>query len=237
MKKQLTFILVLIGFVSVAVAQTNKPEGLLPVNQFASQLKAQAKPQLIDARSAEEFALNHIPEAVNVSLQTEGYETLVKGLSPTKPVFIYSIANGRSVAMADDLRKKGFTDVYVLDNGIGAWTGAGYSLFTTAKKGLTLSEYNRIIASNKTVLVDIGSNYCGACKKVKPILETLRKEHGDALTIVELELEESPALIAALKTVTSFPYLIVYKQGEIVLKRAGLIDLKVALDAQLVASN
>lgn len=237
MKKQLTFILVLLGFVTLAFAQPEKPEGLLPVDQFAANLKAQSTPQLIDARSAEEFALNHIPDAVNFNLQTEGYETLVKGLSPSKPVFVYSIANGRSVALATDLRKKGFKDVYVLDSGIGAWTGAGNPLFTTAKKGLTLAEYNQILASNKLVLVDIGSKYCGSCKKVKPILETLRKEHGDALKIVEIELEESPALIASLKTVTAFPYLIVYKQGEITLKRVGITDLKAELDTKLVAAK
>lgn len=237
MKKQLAFIVVLVGFVSAAFAQPEKPEGLLPIDQFALQVKAQAIPQLIDARSAEEFALNHIPDAINVNLQTEGYETLVKGISQSKPVFVYSIANGRSVALATDLRKKGFKEVYVLDGGIGAWTGSGNPLYSTAKKGLTLSEYNQILASNKLVLVDIGSKYCGSCKKVKPILETLRQQHGDALKIVEIELEESPALIASLKTVSSFPYLILYKQGEVVLKRAGLIDLKTELDTKLVAAK
>ncbi|GAB3800455.1 thioredoxin domain-containing protein [Spirosoma humi] len=237
MKKQFLSLLILVGFVSLAFAQPEKPEGLLPIDQFAAKVKAQTIPQLIDARSAEEFALNHIPDAINVNLQTEGYETLVKGISQSKPVFIYSIANGRSVALATDLRKKGFREVYVLDGGIGAWTGSGNPLYSTAKKGLTLTEYNQILASNKLVLVDIGSKYCGSCKKVKPILETLRQQHGDALTIVEIELEESPALIASLKTVSSFPYLILYKQGEIVLKRAGLTDLKTELDTKLVAAR
>lgn len=237
MKRQLTFILVLLGFASAAIAQTEKPEGLLPVDQFASKLKAQPVPQLIDARSAEEFALNHIPNAVNLNRQTEGYETLVKGISKLKPVFVYSIANGRSVALANDLRSKGFSEVYILDSGIGAWTGAGNPLYTTAKKGLTLAEYNSILASNKLVLVDIGSKYCGSCKNVKPILEILRREHGDALKIVEIELEESPELIASLKTVSAFPYLILYKQGDIVLKRAGLTELKAELDTKLVASK
>ena len=237
MKKQLTFICLLLGFVSAALAQTAKPEGVLPVETFSAKLKAQATPQLIDARSAEEFSLNHIPDAVNINLQTEGYETLVRGLSPSKPVFVYSIANGRSVALATDLRGKGFGDVYVLDGGIGSWTGAGNPLFTTAKKGLTLAEYNQILASHDRVLVDVGSKFCGSCKKVKPILETLRNQHGESLKVVEIELEESPALIASLKTVTSFPYLILYEKGEIVLKRAGLTDLKADLDSKLAVTN
>lgn len=215
------------------LAQSDSKEGIISVLAFTTLLKAETSPQLIDARSPEEFALNHIPNAVNFNLQSEGYESLVKGLSTTKPVFIYSIANGRSVALATDLRKRGFTQVHVLDGGIGAWTGNGNPLITTAQKGLTLAEYNTIVASNKRVLVDIGSKFCGSCKKVKPILQELRKQHGDSLKIVEIELEESPQLIGALKTVTAFPYLILYEQGQVVLKRAGLTDLKQVLDQHL----
>ena len=61
------------------------------------------------------------------------------------------------------------------------------------------------------------------------------RQHGAGLKIVELELEESPALIASLKTVTSFPYVILYRQGQVVLKREGLTNLKPELDAKLVA--
>ncbi|WP_218918513.1 thioredoxin family protein [Flectobacillus major] len=102
---------------------------------------------------------------------------------------------------------------------------------------MSSSEFNRILVSNKLVLVDIGSKYCGACKKVKPVLETLRQENGEALKIVEVELEESPALIASLKTVTSFPYLIVYKDGKPVLKKAGIKDLKIEIDQALAKAK
>jgi thioredoxin 1 len=63
----------------------------------------------------------------------------------------------------------------------------------------------------------------------------LRKEHGTALKIVELELEDSPQLIASLKTVTAFPYLILYREGNIVLQRSGLKDLKNDIDLRLTA--
>lgn len=233
MKKAVSFLCFLaLQVVSVwVIAQDTK--NVLAIAEFTTTLKAQKSPQLIDARSAEEFALNHIPDAINFNLQSAGYETLIKGLSPEKPVFVYSIANGRSVALANDLRSRGFKDVFVLDGGIGAWTGSGQPLITTAKKGLTLEEYNKIIASHDRVLVDIGSKFCGSCKKVKPILASLRQQHGPSLTILEIELEESPALIGALKTVSAFPYLILYNRGEVVLKHMGLQDLETTLDKSL----
>nr|WP_293839667.1 rhodanese-like domain-containing protein [uncultured Arsenicibacter sp.] len=223
-------------FVLVALrvhAQTPEAKDVVPITSFTAKLSAQKSPQLIDARSAEEFALNHIPDAVNINLQTPGYAQLINGLNKANPVFVYSIANGRSVALAGDLRSRGFREVYVLDGGIGAWTGSGQTLITTAKKGLTLDEYTKIIAANDRVLVDIGSKFCGSCKKVKPVLASLRQQYGQSLTILEIELEESPALIGALKTVTAFPYLILYNRGEVVLKHAGLQDLEPTLQQSL----
>jgi len=234
--KRISFLIaLLLGLVSVALAQD--PPKFATLEEFSTKLGQQANPQIIDARSPDEFALNHLPGAVNFNLQSENYEALVKKLDASKPVFVYAIQNGRSSAVSKDLRNRGFKEVYELEKGIGNWVGGGKPIFTTGKKGLSLSEYNQILASNKTVLVDIGSRYCGACKKVKPILETLRQENGETLKIVELDLEESPELIASLKTVTAFPYLILYKQGEIVLKRSGFADLKSDVDVALVKAK
>lgn len=197
---------------------------------FAEKIQKQQKAQIIDARSAEEFAQNHINGAVNLNPQDASF---IEKLNPAQPVFVYSIANGRSVAFAKELTTKGFNEVYVLDGGIGTWVGHGKALFTTAKKGLNINDFNNIVASNKLVLVDVGSKYCGSCKKVKPILESLKKEHGDALKVVEIELEESPQLIASLKRVTSFPYLILYKDGKVTFERSGIAELKGVLDTAL----
>lgn len=218
-----------------AFAQTNESDkkNWISADLFASKIEKQQNPQIIDARSAEEFSLNHVNGAVNVNQQDATYNQFIGKLNTNSPVFVYSIGNGRSVALAKDLETKGFKEVYVLDGGIGAWVGGGKPLFTTAKKGLSLEDFNSILASNKVVLVDIGSKYCGSCKKVKPILETLRKEHGNALKIVEIELEESPQLIASLKTVTSFPYLILYKQGKPTLKKSGIAELTGVLNTAL----
>ncbi|WP_417940423.1 thioredoxin family protein [Flavobacterium sp. RS13.1] len=105
---------------------------------------------------------------------------------------------------------------------------------------MTLDEYNKIIADNNTVLVDIGSKYCAPCKKVKPVLETIKAEYGEKVKIVEIELEESPQVIADLKNVKVFPTLILYQNGQIIFKKEGFSDLKKEVDvalAQNIFSN
>jgi rhodanese-related sulfurtransferase len=223
-------ITVIVFLVTIAGFSQNLNVFTLKVDTFYAKIKSQKKPQIIDARSPEEFALNHIEGAVNFNLAAENYAKYVATLDKSKPVLIYSIGAGRSGELAKELLKTGFSDVHDLRGGIAAWIGSGKPFYTNLKSKLTLAEYNKIIADNNTVLVDIGSRYCGACKKVKPVLETIRAEYGANLKIIEIDLEESPQVIADLKTVKVFPTLILYQNGKIIFKKEGADDLKKKVD-------
>ncbi|MFH6958992.1 thioredoxin domain-containing protein [Flavobacterium aquidurense] len=210
-----------------------KSSNTVSLEVFYSKIQSEKNPQIIDARGAEEFALNHINGAVNFNLESKDYAAQAAKLDKSKPVFTYSIGAGRSVWLADDLLKKGFKEAYSLEGGIANWIGNGKPFYANSKSKLTLAEYKKIIAENKDVLVDIGSKYCAPCKKVKPILETIKAQYGNNLKIVEIELEDSPQVIADLKTVKVFPTLILYKDGKIVFKKEGLGDLKNDVDVAL----
>lgn len=218
---------------TVAGFSQNKSSNTVSLDVFYSKIQSEKKPQIIDARGPEEFALNHINGAINFNLESKDYAAQVAKLDKSKPVFTYSIGAGRSVWLADDLLKKGFKEAYSLEGGIANWIGNGKPFYANSKSKLTLAEYKKIIAENKDVLVDIGSIYCGACKKVKPVLETIKAQYGSNLKIVEIDLEDSPQVIADLKTVKVFPTLILYKDGKIVFKKEGLGDLKNDVDMAL----
>ncbi|UPZ15338.1 thioredoxin domain-containing protein [Flavobacterium humidisoli] len=220
---------------AVAAFSQNESHSSLSLDSFYSKIKSQKNPQIVDARTPDEFALNHIEGAVNFNLQSENYAQSIAKLDKSKPVFIYSIGAGRSVALEKELLKNGFSEAYSLEGGIANWIGNGKPFYSNLKSKLSLAEFNKIIADNKTVLVDIGSKYCGPCKKVKPVLETIRSEYGTNLKIVEIELEDSPQVIADLKTVKVFPTLILYQNGKIVFKKEGINDLKNEVDVALAS--
>ncbi|MEO8532652.1 MAG: thioredoxin domain-containing protein [Flavobacterium sp.] len=224
----IVFLFTIAGF-----SQNQEKSANLLLDAFYSKIKSQKNPQIVDARGADEFALNHIDGALNFTLKSEDYEKHIAALNPSQPVFIYSIASFRSGNLANDLLKRGFTEVYILEGGIASWIGGGKPFYTNLKSKLTLAEYNKIITDNNYVLVDIGSKYCATCKTVKPILENLRNQYGEKLKIIQIELEESPQVIADLKTVHVFPTLILYKDGKIVFKKDGLSDLKNDVDVAL----
>lgn len=228
-----SFAIVFLLFTIVGFSQEKSANVLL--DAFYPKIKSQKTPQIIDARGPDEFALNHIEGALNFNLKSDNYETVAATLNKSQPVFIYSIAAYRSGLLANDLLKKGFSEVYILEGGIAAWIGGGKPFYTNLKSKLTLPEYKKIIAENEYVLVDIGSKYCATCKTVKPILENLRTQYGEKLKIVQIELEESPQVIADLKTVKVFPTLILYQNGKIVFKKDGLGDLKNDVDVALAS--
>ncbi|MFW0738779.1 thioredoxin domain-containing protein [Flavobacterium sp. T12S277] len=228
-------IAIVILFLSGIGFAQQKASNTVSLDVFYAKIQSEKKPQIIDARSPEEFALNHINGAQNFNLESKDYAKRVAALDKTRPVFTYSIGAGRSVWLADELLKNGFKEAYSLEGGIANWIGNGKPFYSNSKSKLTLAEYNKIIAENNDVLVDIGSVYCGACKKVKPVLETIRAQYGTNLKIIEIDLEDSPQVIADLKTVKVFPTLILYKKGKIVFKKEGLGDLKNDVDVALAS--
>ncbi|OHT44829.1 thioredoxin domain-containing protein [Flavobacterium tructae] len=228
-------ITIVILFLSGISFAQQKASNTVSLDVFYAKIQSEKKPQIIDARGPEEFALNHINGAQNFNLESKDYAKRIAALDKTRPVFTYSIGAGRSVWLADELLKNGFKEAYSLEGGIANWIGNGKPFYSNSKSKLTLVEYNKIISENNDVLVDIGSVYCGACKKVKPVLETIRTQYGANLKIVEIDLEDSPQVIADLKTVKVFPTLILYKKGKIIFKKEGLGDLKNDVDVALAS--
>jgi rhodanese-related sulfurtransferase len=91
------------------------------------EFQANIKPdvQLVDARTAGEYAQGHLANARNLDWNGGELQQRVGELDPKKPVLIYCASGRRSAAAAAFLKEKGFTKVVDLAGGIGAWQQAG----------------------------------------------------------------------------------------------------------------
>ncbi|WP_082035802.1 thioredoxin domain-containing protein [Pedobacter lusitanus] len=197
-------------------------ESFLTLAEFAVRVKSSAA-QLVDVRSGEEFIQSHLKGAIWIDPAAADYARKLAALSKDKPVYVYSIANGRSVTAAADFRSKGFKEVHVLPGGIANWIGSGYPIVSHTKKGVELSsaQFETLTESAELVLVDFGSKYCGACKQLIPVLDSLEKKQDFKTKVIRIEAYDNTLLIKKLK-INQLPTLVLFQGGKQVWKKAGL---------------
>jgi len=83
--------------------------------------------QLIDVRTAAEFADGHLAGARNLDWSSGALEAAWSGLDKDAPVLLYCASGRRSAAAREAMVAAGFTDVKDLAGGIRAWQQAGLS--------------------------------------------------------------------------------------------------------------
>ena len=103
-------------------------------------------------------------------------------------------------------------------------------------KNLSLDNFdNEISSSNLPVLVDFWAEWCGPCKSLGPILEEISNDLKNQLKVVKVNLDENQDL-AMKYSIRSIPTLLLFKQGELIDTKVGLLpksDIVEWLDSKI----
>lgn len=89
--------------------------------------------------------------------------------------------------------------------------------------------FDEVIRSGKTMLVDFSAEWCGPCKTLAPILQELKKEIGDAATILKMDVDKNPQTAAAWQ-IQSVPTLILFVGGKPVWRQSGIVPKHLLVD-------
>lgn len=112
----------MMGLMSLLFGCAPKPSfRSVDAEQFAREIERE-EVQLVDVRTAEEFAEGHIPGAVNMDVNGVAFDAQIATLDTERPVALYCRSGRRSKVAAEKVAKAGF-EVVELDGGILSWTG------------------------------------------------------------------------------------------------------------------
>jgi len=223
-------LLLLLTFTEPLVAQQTVGTKLT-LAQFEEKLKQADDPQILDVRSPQEYAENHLKGAINFYVpDDESLERSIGRLRKDKPVFVYSINNGRSTTVSTKLTQAGFSEVYPLPGGLAHWIGAGNPIETAQANsaGLSRADFDKLIPVQEVVLVEVGSKHCGGCKKLAPVVEEVSHQQG--VKVINIELYDNRQLARELN-IESVPTLILYKGKNPIWRKSGAITKNEIVDA------
>lgn len=201
---------------------TKNYESIAPAD-FAAKIKTTPNPQIFDVRTPEEYAGQHLDQAININWNGTDFTEKVNQYDKTKPVFVYCMSGGRSKQAANKLQELGFKVIYEMQGGIMKWNAAGLAKPSAKNVGMSLEEYHDLLKKDKTVLVNFYAEWCAPCKKMAPYIKKMQTNLADKITIIRLNADENKTLVSELK-IDELPTLLLYENKEIKWKYAGFIS-------------
>ena len=203
--------------------QTSKNIESIAPKEFSEKLNATKNPQILDVRTKEEFAGEHLENAKNENWNNSNFDFNVNKYDKTKAVFVYCLSGGRSKKAAEKLISLGFLKVYELQGGIMKWNAAKLSKPSDKTIGMTMQDYNKLLISDKKVLISFYADWCAPCKKMSPYILKMQKELSDTVVVIRLNADENKTVVQELK-IDALPTLILYQNQTVKSRKSGFIS-------------
>ncbi len=184
---------------------------------------------LIDVRTPGEYGNGHLTDAGQINYYAFDFKKKLLLLPRDEPVYIYCNTGYRSRKAAEILVKNGYEEVYNLEHGIMEWNLHDLPIVVESdarpdiKDRMEPDEFYALIKSDNPVLVDFYAPWCGPCRQMLPIIDSLKTEYKDEHTIVKINVDASKKLVKKLQ-IGGVPYLVVYRDGKILNSHNGLLS-------------
>ena len=94
-----------------------------------------------------------------------------------------------------------------------------------------METFNDIVAGGRPVLVDFYATWCQPCKMMHPVLEQLKKELGDSIRVIKVDIDKNESTAMQMR-IQSVPTLMLFQSGEMKWRQSGamsLADLKATI--------
>lgn len=87
-----------------------------------------------------------------------------------------------------------------------------------------MEKFQELIQGTTPILVDYFAPWCGPCKMMHPVLEEVKKQLGERLKIIKVDIDQpNNRQNVNLYGVQAVPTLILFKAGKVVWRQSGAI--------------
>lgn len=87
-----------------------------------------------------------------------------------------------------------------------------------------MKNFQQAISGNQLTLVDFYATWCGPCKMMHPILEQLKTDMGEQISIIKVDVDEHQDL-STMYNVQSIPTLMLFRNNTILWRQTGAMPL------------
>ena len=84
-----------------------------------------------------------------------------------------------------------------------------------------METFQQIINGDKPVLVDFYATWCGPCKTMSPIVESVGKELKGQIRVLKVDIDKNNAVATSFQ-IQSVPTFMVFKNGKILWKQVKI---------------
>ena len=87
-------------------------------------------------------------------------------------------------------------------------------------KHFKTAEFDAAVAAAPLAMVDFWADWCGPCKMLSPVIESLADQYEGKVLVGKVNVDEQPELAGEFG-VMSIPTLLVFEQGKLVRQAVG----------------
>lgn len=87
-----------------------------------------------------------------------------------------------------------------------------------------------VLQEEKTVIVDFYADWCGPCRMMSPIIDSIAEEFNDKIKVGKVNVDDNQDL-AVKYNVMSIPTIIIFKNGQIAKTFVGVTDKQDIINA------
>ena len=220
-----TCLLFMVSFLMGSAQTSTSSSRLLNAAAYKEAINAK-NIQVLDVRTAVEFNAGHLQNALQANwLDQKEFADRTQHLDKNLTVYVYCQVGARSASAQAALEAKGYKAVN-LEGGLSSWKMNGFPVEGTVNKAqMSVEDLNTTFSSNKMVLLEVGGDWCPPCRKMLPVLETLKQKPAAPFYFLRVDGANDIEVMKSLNA-EGLPTFILFKNGKETWRHEGLVTLE-----------